>query len=157
MKKRKGLVSNSSGSSFIIGLGIVKNVDALIKEIEATGCKMITEYGISIGIKTVFELLEDQNYDAPLISANKILLESFDDYIEKNISEKDFAEDTTFVFVNITNGEGDNPFIDEYGTYDFSVATEDYFDEEQQNLIRLFRKSKNIIDGVIKFGAGRDG
>lgn len=157
MKERTGFVSNSSSSSFIIGMGFVKDLDALEEFIKS-----------------------NNDGDGTIISVQEIV-----DGQHNNWSEK-FKEDTggsysikSFMYSSVGVTElrallerepdakvyaydggrslDESDFWDEDAEeYDHDI-TLDQFTRTEQAQYDIFSNKDIITDGEVDFGAGRDG
>jgi len=140
MKIRNGFVSNSSSSSFIIGIARITDINAFMVWKRKMGCRDIKivdgndNWGYRIGIGKVY-------VDAPINSGSEISLPC--------------KEGDDIAIVCIGNNEGDTEFM-EYGelNYDIDLA---HFDEVQQEIYNTFKSSKFFGDSKAFFGAGRNG
>jgi len=151
MKVRNGFVSNSSSSSFIIGYGVINDMDAFKGYCKKNNI-IYTEY-------------EDDKYcdDITLfdyIPNNQRIISASNN--QELIVPKDVAQDyTPKVVVRISNDEGDYAFSvydnhDNWVDYDYDKAKKiSYYPEDQQAIINMF--SKPFIKGEVKYGAERNG
>ena len=147
MKIRNGFVSNSSSSSFIIGLAKVTDLNKAAK------------------------LIEDSSYETRIIkfadihaddwgahrSGSTVRLESFrGDKIQlENLEPNDYV-----LVVDICNDEGDTGFFsydEQWGGIDYDIDL-NYFTSEEQ---KIYNAIANGIDGLasgqVVYGAARNG
>jgi hypothetical protein len=158
LKTRNGFVSNSSSSSFIIGIGAIKDKAKFEKWKESIDLKWdgtFTTYSIQGDEYRSGNIKENQkdfyisapiNDECPEVSISK-----------KHIEDNDIKE---IVSVCIGNDEGDGCFYageDCYSGLDYDID-ETWFDENQQRVLEEFgSKESGIEDIEITYGAGRNG
>jgi len=146
VKIRNGFVSNSSSSSFIVGIGEIKNKNLLKEYFEKYGIQ--ENYEIKVGDKV--KLKEHINSSGDSITV---------DVCNSMSLTKNIKDDTEYLIAQITNDEGDSDFwVEEDGDFDYSSAEDvSYYCSEQQKIIELFNNSNIITDGEVAFGAERNG
>jgi hypothetical protein len=167
MKYRMGFVSNSSSSSFLLGIAKIKNKEKLISWLEEIGIK---KYDYSIFRKIEFkEHVEKFNSDNSkeyfypdmvYFQNDSIALESFDYSKVKISSDSVQGEDYLFT-IYCENNEGDPSFRGEYSEeldYDISI---NFLPANQQELYKLMLSENDLVErgnfDSVKFGAGRNG
>lgn len=154
MKIRRGFVSNSSSSSFIIGLGLIKDFSKYQGEIIKNH---IRESGLYV--QSIKDLKRNPLWDLS-VNDKRFQLDSFS-YASVDISIDDLDESSLIAVVSINNNEGDSCFQSgKYGDYDIDYDIDlDFFEEKQQSIFKIFN-DESIIDknhSEITFGAGRNG
>jgi hypothetical protein len=154
MKIRKGFVSNSSSSSFIIGLGLINDVSKLQEEIKKNSIN-----DRDLLVRTVGDLKENSMYDLN-VRNNKLTLDSFL-YSSVGIKIDDLDDSSLIAVVSIDNNEGDSCFMDiDDDSYDIDYDIDSsFFDKNQQSIFDIFN-DESIIDKDhkdITYGAGRNG
>lgn len=156
MKIRLGFVSNSSSSSFIIGLAVVKDMSKYKKYIEENSIDK------DIILKTYKELKENPPWHIDRITDKEITLDSFDGG-EVSIDTREIKDGTHILIYCFFGNEGDYAFMGQYedGTdsdinYDIDF---DFFDKTQQNTIDMFvNKDEAGLEKVEwTYGADRNG
>ena len=153
MKIRNGFVSNSSSSSFIIGIGIVKNLEKLKTSLDEIGIKYKDD---SVWYEVSFVRSNDLKDKINCLGLNYIN-SSFND-TEVYLKKDKVKVDDTLVLVCICNNEGDEAFYrseDDYECdYDIDLS---YFSVNQQKLIDILNNKELVKDVDINYGAGRNG
>lgn len=148
-KIRNGFVSNSSSSSFIIGVGKVIDETKILEYLEKNkGLKGDVE------IDTVCDLREASNWGPHVTSNNDVLVDSFD-YSEVTLNLDNIGEEEKVVSIYHSVGD-DSDFWngDEYN-YDIGL---DFFNANIQELVT--DPEKYGIDPKtfeFTYGAGRNG
>ncbi|MEG1902829.1 MAG: hypothetical protein RR212_00380 [Bacteroidales bacterium] len=155
MKIRSGFVSNSSSSSFIIGIGLVRPG----KEEEVAKI-----YGHE-NVESLLDIITDDQrskWGIPQIDGDNITLEAFSyhsvdiRYIWNKMKELG-VDDLKVVHFN---ERGDEPeWDDECGRYNYSYYEDaDAFGPELEKKYNLLRDNRELfIEGDVKCGGGYDG
>jgi len=152
MKIRNGFVSNSSSSSFILGLAKIDDYNKFQNYINQNDIKL----NYQITVKTYEEIKEHICYNAKIIN-NKIFVESFQTDI--CLSNDNINDNDLIFIVNITNNEGDNCFMSEYDYIDYDIDLS-FFDNDQQKIYKMFfddLSGLNLNKSEVTYGAGRNG
>lgn len=155
MKIRQSFVSNSSSSSFLIGIGIVRNEAAFHKELYDFNTIKAHAGGFpGLKIIKIKDLVNEQPWYARSNAPGNIKIESFTgDYVSADISDCD-PEDYVVMFRS-ASGDADHLFWDEEsGEYDYDID-ESFFEGSEATLIDIMNFKS--IDGEYRYGAGRDG
>lgn len=150
MKIRKGFVSNSSSSSFIVGIAEIcdrTKFDAYIEkhQIDLNGYDqyIVTE-----------DCDESEHWDVVKCD-DLITVNSF----EVSVSTEVKKPDSQFFVVNISNDEGDSNFWNErYGEMEYDIDI-DYFSKDQRKVYDAFfdKDSGLNMENEVTFGAARNG
>jgi hypothetical protein len=154
MKIRNGFVSNSSSSSFIVGIAKIEDKEKFDKYIADNNVILDNYNNFIISYK---DINESKLYDVRNFK-NNISVDSFQ--TSASIFSDDFKDDDMFFITNIMNNEGDDMFYsnDEYDLdYDIDITS---FDKNQQQIYNIFFDEKTGIDitkSVAYYGAGRNG
>jgi hypothetical protein len=146
MKIRTGFVSNSSSSSFIIGLAKVPNEEKLgftfyPSEIHYCDCSKKNYILGEDGVEIEVELINDDTY--------RLTLESFD---YRTVSCIVSPGDKVFYFFE-EGDEGDYFFLNCIGDLDYSKVDLSFFEEDDIKKYELVQE----LGGEAIFGAGRNG
>lgn len=168
MKIRTGFVSNSSSSSFIIGIGkVTKNKRSRFKEWYNKITLGNTFYEGEVNFLTSEEIFnkdvhdyipDDIEYDydkdelvvkAPVNSEPEIRM-PFDPL--------DIDRDSEYFLVTLGNNEGDSAFYD-YGSEEliYDKVDDDWFEEKQKKILDVLNSGDFFNDVRVKIGADRNG
>jgi len=141
MKKRLGFVSNSSSSSFIIGIARVTDEKKLRKYINSKGLE-------DIQISTVEDMVKMWSFTA---REDKITLESFMTDVRTHFK----SMDDKIAYYHIVGGDDSDFWDGDYYNYDIDL---DFFTTEEVECYKLFFENNiGIEDGHAMYGAGRNG
>jgi hypothetical protein len=146
MKIRSGFVSNSSSSSYIIGVGKVvdrEKLESYLKEhkIDKSDYEIVTTR----------ELVDSTSWKY-IFRKDKLIVEAFNgDEVSINVNTN---KDDTYITIYVCNNEGDGCFMtDEDSDINYDID-DNFFDENQQAIL-------GDIEGVEKYissyGAARNG
>lgn len=163
MKTRTGFVSNSSSSSFIIGVGVVKDqfaFDMMYPKWSANGSlpddmQAVTiaqiKAGEGLDAKVIFE------YDSATGAISKVKsieIESFDySCVYKDLSSCN-DDDIILIYNGGYSLDEDNFWNEDSGEYDYDIDPEEFSSDEQAAMELL---SSHVVDGDFEYGAGRNG
>ena len=151
MKVRNGFVSNSSSSSFIIGVAKINDLNKLRKYMSDKGIS--AEYDLSILSKV--DILNNKPWRLD-VRNNQASIESFTGSGVRLDIEKLALLDTVLTYYY--TGHDDNDFWngDEYD-YDIDLSL---FDTNEQNIYDMFKDKDSGLDvstSQVTYGAGRNG
>jgi S-adenosylmethionine:tRNA-ribosyltransferase-isomerase (queuine synthetase) len=153
MKIRNGFVSNSSSSSFIVGIGKINDYSKFEKYIKENNISL--DYDVKV--VTMSDIWEGKSYITS-VQGNNIIVESFQ--TDARIPIKEYIGTELFFIVDKCNNEGDNYFThgDDWDLdYDIDLS---FFDESDRKLYEAFFSKESGIDienANAYYGAGRNG
>ena len=153
MKKRNGFVSNSSSSSFIIGIGKIKDETEVVKVLKEFKDEHCVEVLIHThGLNSSFDKygvgessLDFYNVEAYVNSCPKVSLD-----------KSKLKDGDKVLMVSVGNNEGDSDFWNEAtGDMEYDID-ESYYDSGQQKIFELFRS--NALEHVeLHYSVERNG
>lgn len=155
MKTRKGFVSNSSSSSFILGLGKISNFEIFRKWLDSW------KRSYDLGEIRVFGTsgLLSEVYSIPELDFEENNLKLTCEYSNSNKQVAlplDLLKEELIVVVDIHNDEGDGDYELTDCVYEGKTLKEDHFSEKQRELLVLGEK-QGVSEYVSIFGCGRNG
>jgi hypothetical protein len=149
LKTRTGFVSNSSSSSFIVGIGRISDKDKFNTWMKENDVK--TDYDVS-----VFKVKDGNSYEGS-IRNGKVTIDSF----QSSASAKIETDDDEFFVVNYAGNEGDSAFeSSEWGDIDYDIDVYHYLTNNVKKAIQAFSDINSGIDTSTadqSMGAGRNG
>lgn len=169
MKYRTGFVSNSSSSSFMGGIGVIKDfekfekwkasLDKSIKGAVSIHNEENDHWREAEEHNGTFSLSMPVNSDPEVVLTKKEIEDNLKNIpIEEQAKQKLLNhESSNIVYFVIGNNEGDNAFMDGWDGLDYDIGL-DYFDKDQQRLYKEFGSEESGIVCANKiFGADRNG
>lgn len=147
MKIRQCFVSNSSSSSFLIGLAKVKDrtkVEELIKD----------TYGAQIlSIKDYLTGKSDRFWGLEM-NGNSLTIESF---TSAQATVRDLSSLDEVLIIEDSSGNESDFWNEEYEEYDYDIDL-DFFPENVQKIfLAITQGTDGLEPGEATYGAGRDG
>lgn len=152
MKTRYGFVSNSSSSSFIVGVAEIVDKAKFDAYIEEHNIALDNAESYETNASIVTE--SDDRWDVRF-SLDEVRVISFD----TSVSVERKEPGTIYFVTNINNDEGDGPFWnDEYCEMEYDI-TPDYFDGKQRKVYDMFSDvdSGLNMENQVAYGAARNG
>lgn len=152
MKYRAGFVSNSSSSSFIIGVAVVPSdrVEEAVKLQEAASWS-VNVIDIPEALETGMSSWDNDGYDADH-DVYKITSFNYDEVSIRGIM--DMYEKDQGIRIIVLEGSGCDPTYNEDSwEYDYDAVDYDWFSKSQQNVASFIES----LGGQVSIGAGRNG
>jgi hypothetical protein len=167
MKHRNGFVSNSSSSSFVIGIGKIRP-DALedfTEWIESIPPSELSRYDFRF--LSTSDILERDLKNEIVEVSEGVLSVTAEVNTEPKVSIPfDPNEDAKYFFVRIGNDEGDYEFMQDrnecrfgycYDHPNYDQVNDDWFGGVQRKIIDVLRSGKFFDKSVCEVGAERNG
>lgn len=167
MKNRKGFVSNSSSSSFMGGIGVVKDWTKFNAWIELLDTHVTRKHNLPRIAKfgkwdvrdkpNSYRLTLPVNHE-PEVSVKKTDVITVSDEIPDWFKAKQLLTDEdchNIVTFEIGNNEGDSEFYKD-GEVEYDIEL-DWFDTYQQEIYNGFGEENGIVFVDKQYGAGRNG
>lgn len=149
MKVRKGFVSNSSSSSFIVGIARIADKAKFDAYLEKKGIALNDDVYIA-------STDGGKSWDLRRVRHNgdKMVVENF--LLSASAAIKSPTD--IFLVVNICNDEGDGPFWSDIYEYNYDIDI-DYFMEDEQAVYAAFTDPESGLEmsGDVSYGAARNG
>lgn len=153
MKIRSGFVSNSSSSSFIIGIGQVTDravFEAACKERNIDICG-------DVQLMTIGEIRENRPYEIDSITEDRLTVESWM-YSTVSLNHTDLPDDALIAVMQMTGElDGDYAFSDDdddgWGDMNYDLSPTD----EDHTKMEVFSEACGVKNGDATGGAGRNG
>jgi hypothetical protein len=162
MKIRSRFVSNSSSSSFIVGIAKVIDVDKLKTYLSAKGFDLDKSNGYECFVTTFGEIKDNKRYSVKIVGGT-VEVDSFQDSVSLKSSLKSsrLKDDDQLFIVNVSNDEGDGAFWDEEREeLDYDIVDLGWFNEQQQAMYNAFADPESGLDtdkSMVTYGAARNG
>ena len=160
MKIRNGFVSNSSSSSFIIGIAAVADVDTCKKYLEENNIK--TDGYDDPKLVQFKDIKKNRPYDIEETMDKEITIESFD-YSTVSINVDKLDDDDYILYYSYAGNEGDSRFYtgDDYcGDLNYDIDY-DFFSKKEKASMSMFfdpdAAGLNKAECEVYLGAGRNG
>lgn len=147
MKVRNGFVSNSSSSSFIIGLAIVEDYAALEEHLGAGEVKSC--------VTTVGKIKENERWDVEC-RGDTVFIESFT-YSTVSLDVTDLSDDTQVFVYNECEGDDSDFWNEDWGEYNYDIDIDDFSEDIQKAASAIGGGTNGLKKGDAAYGAGRNG
>ena len=156
MKTRQGFVSNSSSSSFIVGVGKIKDIKDFKKWAKDNEVPL-GSYDDYSGLRIVSttDLVEKSSWDFGINENNDLWVEEPTNDCGRVSTPLDHSSEDLYCIVCIGNDEGDDYFWNG-DDYDYAIDSS-YFDGYQQDILQMLIDSKLLEKSEHNYGAGRHG
>jgi len=140
MKIRNGFVSNSSSSSFMLGIAIIEDMGKFQKWFSSLTSKRDTEIILASTFLKDSSIIQEHNFQSDV-----------------NIPLSTIKDDTLLFILNIVNNEGDSAFYDKYG-YDLNYDIDlDFFDPADAEIYNGMIEENGLTQIDKTYGAARNG
>ena len=161
MKIRTGFVSNSSSSSFMIGIGVIKDRDKVNKFLAELPLEMI---GDEIRLIDLEEEMQkswsDISFNNKSISVMAPVNDTFEVFL--NDEDRESVKNGEVVVLCLGNNEGDGEFWiqdgenewDGYMDWDVDLS---HYSKDQQKLFEGFSEENGFVFVDKTYGAARNG
>jgi hypothetical protein len=150
MKVRKGFVSNSSSSSFIVGIARIADKAKFDAYVKKKGIRLNEEFG-----DVYLTSVDGSNRWDLQKQGDRMVVESF------QVSASAAIKSPTDIFfvVNISNNEGDGPFWNEqFGEMEYDIGIDYFADCDQEVYAAFFDPESGLeMSGDASYGAARNG
>jgi hypothetical protein len=158
MKIRNGFVSNSSSSSFIIGIAKIKDMNKCKEYLKENDIAEGRHKGVNI--VTLRDIKENEVWDVEINKQNKIEISSFTSAVV-DIDANGLDDHDNILIYSFCGNEGDGCFMDDedgWGDYDYDIDC-DFFDKKEQDIIDMLSnpEAAGLEDCDWTFGAERNG
>lgn len=161
MKKRTGFVSNSSSSSFIVGIGVVTDFNKFNNWMGKLSAEIAEDITLHDPVKERETRWPDLDEDFTSFSTEEPTNYGGTVSIRKEEYEKLKTErPDNIVILCIGNNEGDGAFYydEDNDDYDLNYDIDlDWFDKNQIEAFNGFDESNGISLAEVSYGAGRNG
>jgi len=158
MKLRKGFVSNSSSSSFLIGLAKISDLNRFYAYVKKNDIKLDAYDKF---VRSYSDILSNVPYFMNT-GAETLTIESFMSDISMNT--KEINGDDHILVISFDGNDGDSSFYDDdscglYYDIDYNIDI-DFFDNNEQKIYNMLHDKDSGIDittANVTYGAGRNG